>query len=48
MFIIQVVLQDDEDVKIGEEISKNLMSKLGICDDDLISTAYFDLLAQKK
>ncbi|KAF7992465.1 hypothetical protein HCN44_001803 [Aphidius gifuensis] len=45
---IEVVLQDDEDVTIGEEISKNLMIKLGICDDDLISTAYIDLLAKKK
>ncbi|KAF7992153.1 hypothetical protein HCN44_001478 [Aphidius gifuensis] len=45
---IEVVLRDDENVKVGEEISKNLMEKLGISEEDLISTAYIDLLAQKK
>lgn len=42
-----MVLTDDQDIHVGEEISNDLMAKLGITSDNLISTAYIDLLLQK-
>ncbi|KAH0556519.1 uncharacterized protein LOC123274911 [Cotesia glomerata] len=44
---IEVVLQDKQDVEVGEKISNNLMKELGIVQDDLISEAYIDLLLKK-
>ncbi|XP_051166453.1 uncharacterized protein LOC127284804 [Leptopilina boulardi] len=41
---LEVVLADDESIEHGEKISNNLMDKLGITKDCLISGAYMDLL----
>ncbi|XP_034948592.1 uncharacterized protein [Chelonus insularis] len=44
---IEVVLEDHQDTKVGEEIANDLMSKLGINKDDLLANAYIDMLLQK-
>jgi len=41
---LEVVLADNEDVKIGEAIVADLMEKLGVRPDQLIAGAYIDLL----
>lgn len=46
IFYLQVVLRDDQELWEGEEIAKDLMHKLEISDNDLVPTAYFDLLSR--
>ncbi|XP_076235727.1 uncharacterized protein LOC143180081 [Calliopsis andreniformis] len=41
---LEVVLTADQDIETGEKIAQDLMSKLGIKDEDLIAEAYIDLL----
>ncbi|KAL6258856.1 hypothetical protein P5V15_010802 [Pogonomyrmex californicus] len=41
---LEVVLQDDEDVKTGQKIANDLMQALFIKEEDLIAKAYIDLL----
>ncbi|XP_043471719.1 uncharacterized protein LOC122504602 [Leptopilina heterotoma] len=45
---LEVVLADDESIEHGEKISNDLMDKLGITKDCLISGAYMDLLLKEK
>ncbi|XP_057324429.1 uncharacterized protein LOC130667051 [Microplitis mediator] len=45
---IEVVLDDNQDIEIGEKISNDLMKELGIATDDLVSEAYIDLLLRNK
>ena len=44
----QVVLSDDETIEDGQKISEDLMGKLGIQKENLISKAYLDLLLAKR
>ena len=41
---LEVVLEDNEPVKVGEAIAHDLMVKLGISPDQLIEGAYVDML----
>lgn len=43
-----MVLADNESIEHGEKISNDLMDKLGITKDCLISGAYMDLLLKQK
>ena len=42
---LEVVLEEDESVATGEAIARDLLSRLGIGPDQLVATAYVDLLA---
>ncbi|CAH0403862.1 unnamed protein product [Chilo suppressalis] len=44
---LEVVLRPDQSVEEGQEIAKDLQSKLGVNDEDLIECAYVDLLDKK-
>jgi len=44
---LEVALEDDQGVAEGEAIAEELMAKLEIEDNDLIDTAYVDLLLDK-
>jgi len=44
---LEVVLHDDQSVADGEAIAQQLMSELGVSDDDLIDVAYVDLLNRR-
>ncbi|XP_076068057.1 uncharacterized protein LOC143040675 [Oratosquilla oratoria] len=41
---LEVTLKDDETLEQGEEIAKDLMKKLGVDEDALLSGAYMDML----
>ncbi|OXU23700.1 hypothetical protein TSAR_016040 [Trichomalopsis sarcophagae] len=41
---LEVVLNDSDDPRIGEEIAKNLMKDLGISENSLLSGAYMDMV----
>jgi len=42
---LEVVLREGEDAAMGETEARDLMTRLGIAPDDLVSGAYLDLLA---
>lgn len=42
---LEVVLQDNDSIEAGEAVAKELMHQLGIDETQLVSGAYFDLLA---
>lgn len=42
---LEVVLADDEAVRVGEAEARFLMERLDVSDDDLVEVAYVDLLA---
>lgn len=44
---LEVTLKEEESVEDGEKIAQNLMEKLGVEKEDLISGAYHDLLNKK-
>ncbi|XP_023317047.1 uncharacterized protein LOC106649910 [Trichogramma pretiosum] len=44
----EVVLKPDETIAKGEKIATELMKKLGIQENSLVSRAYMDLILQKK
>lgn len=46
--VSQVVLKEHQTLEEGQQIAFNLMDKLGISKSDLISTAYADLLENRK
>ena len=41
---LQVVMKEDQTAEEGEQIARDLMSKLGVEEADLITGAYIDLL----
>ena len=41
-------MKENQSVKEGEEIAKDLMSKLGVKEADLVKGAYIDLLSEQK
>lgn len=41
---LEVVLSEGQTVESGQKVAADLMSRLGICQDDLIEGAYIDLL----
>jgi len=43
---LEVVLDEGQTAAEGEAVARELMSRLGIGDDDLVAVAYVDLLAQ--
>jgi len=45
---LEVVLRDDQTLEEGEKIAHDLMDKLGVSSDNLISGAYMDLILAKK
>ncbi|XP_015599660.1 uncharacterized protein LOC107269845 [Cephus cinctus] len=45
---LEVVLRDNQNVSEGEEIANDLMKKLDVKKENLISGAYLDLLIRKK
>ena len=45
---MQVVLRDNETAEDGEKVAHDLMLKLGVDSNNLISGAYMDLLESKK
>ena len=45
---LEVVLKDEQTTEEGEEIAQRLMDTLGIAAEQLISTAYIDLIQQKE
>jgi len=44
---LEVVMKENQSAVEGEEIAKDLMSKLGIEETDLIEGAYIDLLSSQ-
>ncbi len=44
---VQVVMKDGQTVAEGQKIAEDLMAKLGISEDSLVTGAYMDLLLQK-
>lgn len=44
ILLFQVVLNDDQDVSYGEKIAQDIMKRLDIEQENLISEAYVDLL----
>ena len=42
---LEVVLGDDDTVAFGEEVAKQILTKLNVAESDLVSGAYVDLLA---
>lgn len=44
---LEVVLRPEQTVEEGQDIAKELKTKLGVDDGDLIECAYVDLLAAK-
>jgi len=44
---LEVMLDSDQDILDGDKIAKDLMSKLGVNEDDLLTGAYMDMLIQK-
>ena len=45
---LEVVLSEGEDEAKGVEIANDLMAKLGVRQEDLISGAYMDMILAKK
>ena len=45
---LEVVLSEGEDEAKGVEIANELMAKLGVRQEDLISGAYMDMILAKK
>ena len=41
---LEVVLRPDQDAAHGGALARDLMSRLGVNQEDLVSTAYLDLL----
>jgi predicted adenylyl cyclase CyaB len=41
---LEVVLEDGEDVQIGEDIAQDLMQKLAVLPEQLVDCAYIDML----
>ena len=44
---LEVVLADEEGIEAGEAVARDLMEKLGICQNQLIEGAYVDMQALK-
>ena len=44
----QVVMEEGQTFEDGKRIADDLMAKLGILPEDLITSAYMDLLLKKK
>ncbi|KAI5703007.1 hypothetical protein M8J75_006659 [Diaphorina citri] len=44
---LEVCLESEQKLEEGEKIAQQLMEKLGVHKDDLVSCAYMDLLKQK-
>ncbi len=44
---LQVVLEDDQTVEAGQKIADELMVKLGIGQNQLLTGAYMDLILSK-
>lgn len=40
---LEVVLRPDQSLEEGQEIANNLMKKLGVSDEDLITGSYMEL-----
>lgn len=45
---LEVLMKENQSLKEGEEIAKDLMSKLGVKEADLVKGAYIDLLSEQK
>ena len=45
---LEVELADGEAVADGESVARELMTRLGIAEDDLVATAYVDLLEDRR
>lgn len=45
---LEVELADGESVADGERVARELMTRLGIAEEDLVATAYVDLLARRE
>ena len=45
---MQVVLREDQSSSEGQHIAEELMVKLGVAEEDLVSCAYMDLILQQK
>ncbi len=44
---LEVVLRDGQTDAEGQVVARDLMNRLGICDEDLLQGAYLDLLEQR-
>ena len=44
---LQVVMKENQSAEEGEQIARDLMSKLGVEEEDLINGAYIDLLCSQ-
>ena len=44
---LEVVLDDDQDLEDGSAIARDLMTRIGIAQTDLVTHAYVDLLAKR-
>ena len=44
---LEVCMADDEPAEAGEKESRDLMAKLGVTEDQLVDTAYMDLILNK-
>ena len=44
---MQVVLRDDQSIEDGRKIAEDLMNKLDIREEDMITCAYMDMLLGK-
>lgn len=44
-FLWQVILSENETPEQGQKVAEELMKKLDIAEDDLLATAYADMLA---
>ncbi|KAK2579028.1 hypothetical protein KPH14_002822 [Odynerus spinipes] len=45
---LEVVLNDNQDISMGEQIAQDIMTQLGIHRESLVPEAYVDLLNKKK
>lgn len=45
LFLQQVLLSENETPEEGQKVAEALMEKLDIAEDDLLATAYADMLA---
>ena len=47
-YVMQVVMKEGQALTEGEEIANDLMKKLGISDQDLVTGAYMDLILKSQ